>query len=896
MGLQPGTRVGPHEILTLLGRGGMGEVYRARDGALERDVAIKVLPEPLAIDPDRVARLRREAQVLAGLNNPHIAHIHGLEDANGLPALVLELVEGPTLAERLAEGVLARAEVIEIADQIADGLEAAHERGVIHRDLKPANVKITPEGVVKLLDFGLAKAVAGDRPAPDLSMVTTASAEAGEILGTAAYMSPEQARGRDVDKRTDIWAFGCVLFEMLSGRRPFAGDTLSDTIAGVLTRDPDWACLPADLPAPLLDLVRRCLQKDVRLRLRDIGDARLDLQDAKTAPAGGLAPNQPAGVTRRTALVALAGAAAGAVVTGALTTGRFRNVSPRRLTRFALVMPEGERHQTSFASRLGISRNGRLLAFNTATAGPTRVYVRSLEDLDSRPLKEAAGGFAPFFSPDHRSLGFVAAAGIRRAALTGGAPQVVCTVQPGFGGATWADGDTIYLVAETPGGLLGVPAAGGRPAEIAPLDAARGDFMFKFPQALPGGRAVLLTVASATIDSFDDASIEVVTVEGGGRKVLVQGGTAARYAAGHLLYARDGALMAVRFDPDRLEVTGQPFTAMEGLLMSRNTGQANFDVADTGDLVFIPGGAEGGARTLVWVDRDGTAEDVPVPARSFLHPRLSPDGRKLAIEIEGSRHDVHVYDFASGVLSNVTTDGISHWPIWSADGRNIGYRAGPMGRFQLWQVSADGSRPPQHVPAAGGSQSAGSYAPDGRAIAYTAMTPGSPPRVSIVPLDGDRTPRPLDDGKYAQGSPKFSPDGRWLAYCSAESGKPQIYVRAMPGPGAKVQVSADGGTDPVWRRSGGELFYRNGDAMMAVPVSTGDTFTNGRPLELWKGHYSHGMSSSCGPPGPTSSNYDVTADGRRFLMIKDADQDAAVSRQIVVVLGWADELGRLSSA
>jgi serine/threonine-protein kinase len=442
-----------------------------------------------------------------------------------------------------------------------------------------------------------------------------------------------------------------------------------------------------------------------------------------------------------------------------------------------------------------------------------------------------------------------------------------------------------------------VASAGGQPAELAPIDAASGDFMFKFPQALPGGKAVLLTVASTSIDSFDDASIAAVSVDSGKRKTLIEGGTFPRYAAGHLVYARNGALLAVRFDPDSLEVTGQPFTVMEGILMSRNTGQANFDIAATGDLTFIPGTAEGGTRTLVWVDRNGRPENVPMPARSYLHPRLSPDGHRLAIEIEGSSHDIHVYDFASGVLSNITTDGISHWPVWSPDGRDIGYRSGPMGRFELWQVPADRSRAPRQVPATGASQSAESYSPDGRAIAYTTMTPpGMQTRVNILPLEGDRTPRPLDDSKYAQGSPKFSPDGRWLAYCSNESGKPQVYVQALPGPGAKVQVSNDGGTVPVWKRSGGELFYRNGDSMIAVSVTTGPSFTSGRPRELWKGPYSHGMSSSCGPAGPTSSNYDVTADGERFLMVKDDDQDAAVSRQVVVVLGWAEELRRLSKA
>jgi serine/threonine-protein kinase len=709
-------------------------------------------------------------------------------------------------------------------------------------------------------------------------------------------MSPEQARGRPVDKRTDIWAFGCVLFEMLSSRRPFAGDTLSDTIAGILTREPDWNYLPVDLPTNISALMRRCLEKDIKRRLRDIGDARIELDDAKGAPADHITRGQPAAVTRRMAIAALAGAAAGAAATGAFTIGGFRTASPRQLTRFALAMPEGEVHMASFNGRLGISRNGRLLAYNTSPA-PTRLYIRSLDDLEAKLIKEATGGFAPFFSPDDRSIGFIAPPlGIRRAALSGGAPQTVCSLQPGFGGATWADDDTMYFVAETPGGLLRVTSSGGQPTELLPIDAASGDFMFKFPHALPGGKAVLLTVAAASIDSFDDASIVAVSVDSRKRKVLMEGGTYPRYAAGHLLYCRNGALLAVRFDPDRLEVTGQPFTAMDGILMSRNTGQANFDVADTGDLVFVPGQAEGGARSLVWVDREGKAERVPLPTQSYLHPRLSPDGHKLAIEIEGSSHDIYVYDFATGVLSNISTDGISHWPVWSADGRDIGYRSGPMGRFQLWQVPADRSRAPQQVHASGFSQSAGSYSPDGRAIAYTATGESGPPKVSIVSLQGDGTPRPLDDTKYAQGSPKFSPDGRWLAYCSNESGKPQVYVQALPGPGAKIQVSNDGGTDPVWRRSGGELFYRNGDGMMVVSVTTSPSFTSSRPRELWKGHYSHGMSSSCGPAGPTSSNYDVTADGERFLMVKDDDQDSAVSRQIVVVLGWAEELRRLSRA
>jgi Tol biopolymer transport system component len=342
-----------------------------------------------------------------------------------------------------------------------------------------------------------------------------------------------------------------------------------------------------------------------------------------------------------------------------------------------------------------------------------------------------------------------------------------------------------------------------------------------------------------------------------------------------------------------LQITGQPVIVLEGVLMSRNTGAANFDISGTGDLVFAPGICEGGARTLYWVDRNGHSEKLPLPAKSYLHPRISPDAHRLAIEIEGSNHDCYIYDFTSGVLSNITADGLSHWPLWSPDGKTIGYRSGSMGHFQLWQVPADRNHGPEQVLATGMSQSAESYSPDGHTLVYTATDPGSPVRIVAVPLQGDMKPQPLDNSTYAEGSPKFSPDGRWLAYCSNESGKPQVYVQAFPGPGPKTQVSNDGGTDPIWRRDGRELFYRNDDTMMAVPVSTASGFTAGRPQELWKGHYSHGMSSSCGPPGLSSSNYDVTSDGKRFLMIKDDDQDSATSREIIVVLDWTDELNRL---
>jgi dipeptidyl aminopeptidase/acylaminoacyl peptidase len=453
----------------------------------------------------------------------------------------------------------------------------------------------------------------------------------------------------------------------------------------------------------------------------------------------------------------------------------------------------------------------------------------------------------------------------------------------------------IYFVSEVPGGLVRVAAAGGEPKEVVKIDLAKGERQHRYPCALPGAKAILLTVGTADTETFDDAHIAVLNIETGQTKTLVEGGTHPRYSpSGHLLYARDAKVFAVRFDANRLETTGQAFPVLEDVLMSRNSGVANYDVSASGDLVYVLGVADKGERTLVWVDRNGNAEPLKLPLKAYLHPRISPDMRQLAVEIEGPNHNFYVYDFAREVLSHMTTDGVSHWPVWSPDGTQLVYRSGVMGHFKMWQIPADRSRPAAQLPGTGTSQSAESWSPDGHALAYTAITPEAGSHIMVESLEGDHESHPFADIKAAAGSPKFSPDGRWLAYCSNETKKPQVYVQAFPGPGPKTQVSSDGGTDPVWQRTGGELYFRNGDKMMAVKVSTASIFTAGHPRILWEGHYSHGMSTSCGPPGATSSNYDVTADGQRFLMIKDEAPDTAVSKQIVVVLGWADEVNRLS--
>jgi len=580
----------------------------------------------------------------------------------------------------------------------------------------------------------------------------------GAILGTAAYMSPEQARGKTVDKRTDIWAYGCVLYEMLTGRKAFAGETASDAIAAILEREPDWTKLPAAAPAPVPRLLRRCLEKDPSRRLRDIGDARLEVDDALSSPAQADL-QKPAIMTRRTAISALAGAAVGAA-TGIFAIRRYRGPVPRNLTRFSIAMPEGEFLRASFERHVAVSPDGNHIAHSA-----DNFYIRLLRDLKAVKVEGVAvsEGDAPFFSPDSRSLGFVLFEPnirIQRMALSGGAPTNICGVGS-VAGQTWADDDTIYFVSQMPGGVLGVPASGGQPKEVAKIDFASGEHQHRDPCALPGGKAVLFTVANADTETFDDARIAVFSLQTGHRKVLVEPGMHPRYSpSGHLVYARNGNLLAVRFDPQRLEVQGQPFTVLEGVLMSRNTGAANYDISASGDLIYAPGKADGGARTLFWVDRKGKAEAVPLPPRSYLHPRLSPDARLLAIEVEGPNHDFYVYDFARGVLSKMTTDGVSHWPVWSPDGSQLVYRSGPMGQFKLWHVAADRSRPPEQLPATGVAQSAESWSPDGTAIAYTASGIEIPPSIMVVSVEGGRPAQPFNPTKFEQGSPKFSPDGR----------------------------------------------------------------------------------------------------------------------------------------
>jgi eukaryotic-like serine/threonine-protein kinase len=907
-----GRRIGTFHISALLGRGGMGEVYRAHDTKLGRDVAIKVLPLAFTSDPGRLAAFEREARVVASLNHPHIAAIHGVEENDGIRGLVLELVEGDTLAERLTQASrngrrgLPRTEALNYARQIADALEAAHEKGITHRDLKPSNIKITPDGLIKLLDFGIAKVVSGDSPGIDFTRADTVTADGtggGVIVGTAGYMSPEQARGKPVDKRTDIWAFGCVLYEMFSGRMAFEGETASDTIAAILDRDPDWSTLPADTPRSVRRLLLRCLDKDPRQRLRDIGDARVEIEQIIRAPQDDVDPNgivQEARTWRRRTR----SAAAAAVLLGVVSAGLLwfviaqpnRSAGDSRVSRFSVDLPPDSWMVPTFNSNLALSADGTMLAL-TPLPGP--VSIRRLHTLDAEPLEVTQTfGFrgSPMFSPDGSSISFVQGNGIisksrpfLRVALSGGAATKL-TDYDNFHGGEWAQDGWIYWTANYPGGIVRIRESGGAVEPVTELDVKNGERSHRFAHLLPGGDALIYTVGFDGIDSYDDARIDLWDLKTRQKKTLITGGTSATYSpSGHLVYARAGKLFAVPFDAGRREVTGSAIEVVDGVMMSRNTGAAHFSISKRGDLAYAPGGVEGDSRTLVWVDRSGKLEPLPLQPASYLYPRIAPDGRSMAVEIEGPNHDFYFYDFARTVLSKVTTDGMSHNPVWSPDGKRLVYRSWQAGGMTMWSMNADRSGAAMRLDPTGTRQSPVSFSPDGKFLAFDQKDGETDSDALILPLGGG-PPVPLARTTSGEGSAKFSPDGRWIAYASTESGKPEIYVQPFPGLGPKIQISNAGGTDPVWRRTGGELYYRAANKMMMVTVvTTGPELRASAPKVLFEGAYYEGTGASCEMGGPSAANYDVSADGQRFLMVRDTTSDIAGTR-VVVVLNWSEEL------
>jgi serine/threonine-protein kinase len=911
-----GKSLSHYRIVDKLGQGGMGEVFLAHDTSLDRKVALKLLPGAFAADPERLARFEREARLLAALNHPNIAAIHGLEQSEGRRFIVMELAQGETLAHRMSRAPLPADEALEICRQIAEGLEAAQERGIVHRDLKPSNVMVSAEGRVKILDFGLAKALETG-PASDLSGTVTLEADAtrqGVILGTAPYMSPEQARGKPLDTRTDIWSFGCVLYETLAGKQAFPGTTTTDVLAKILEREPDWSLLPGTVTENLRCLLRRCLQKDPHRRLRSIGDARIELEDTLAGRIPQVVAAQPA--TRRPILIAaLAGLLLGILGAGLWIWSRAPAVVPAPVVRFSLDLPQGESFDPTWNPLLMFSPDGEILAYTPVVSGTRQTelmggmnmmmlgggdssmsFLRPLDRLESKWLADAPMMAIHAFSPDGRYV--LVQDGmrqvIRKAGLSGGAPVQFTSVDMAFRG-DWAPDGYYYWTNGYFSPIVRTPVSGGKQEQVTVLDLDKQERSHRHAQMLPGGKAIIFTVSHGGIDSFDDARIDVFTLDTKRRKTLLEGGFCPRYSrSGHIVYARGGSLYAAPFDEQRLEVTGSPFKVVEGVFMSTNTGAAHFDISSAGALAYLAGKPEGGERTLVWVDRHGKPTPLPLAPRSYVFPRISPDGRQLAFEIEGVNHDLYTYDPDRNVTTKITTDGLSHAPVWTPDGKHIAFRSWKAGTMTMWWMPSDRSGPEERLNTIGERQSVVSFSPDGRYISFNQMDTGITGNdIWILPMQGDRKPQPFAKSRFSEGSARFSPDGRWVAYCTDEPGENEIYVEPWPGPGPRIQVSSEGGSDPIWSRNGKELFYRKGDKMMVVAVTTQPTFSASKPRLLWEGHYSRGMSSSCGPPGTTEANYDVTSDGQRFLMIKDFDEDA-VSTRIVVVLNFAEELKRLS--
>jgi serine/threonine-protein kinase len=892
----------------------MGEVYKARDTKLGREVAIKILPDAFVADPERVARFQREAQLLAALNHPHIAGIHGLEESGGMRFLALELVDGENLAQRLGTtgAGLAVDEALRIARQIADALQAAHDKGIIHRDLKPANVMLTADGQVKVLDFGLAKldessaGLSGERAGMSHSpTLTLAATQAGMILGTAAYMAPEQARGRAADKRCDIWAFGCVLYEMLSGRKAFEGEDVTDTIAAVVRGEPDWTALPADVPDHIRALLKRCLLKDRKQRIPDISVALYIMDEARVEGADGSPERlalQKASLARGVQPNVFIAAGLAIAVVSVAVTWFVTRPAPQPLlpvTRFAIVPPPAQPLSIQGADRdIAISPDGSHVVYR-AGGGQLQLAIRRLDQLEALGLAGLSNPRVPFFSPDGHWIGFFDGAELKKVSITGGPAITLCRLTGANPrGASWGDDNTIIFATADPAtGLLSVPAGGGEPKVLTRPDAAQREGDHLFPSILPGGHGVLFTITSG---QTENAQVAVLDLKTGQRKTLVRGGSHAEYVeTGHLVYAAAGTLRAVRFDLARLEVVSDPVPVAEHVMVS-GTGAANFAISRHGTLVYVPGGAGTTTpRQLVWVDRKGHEEPVKAPLRAYASPRISPDGTRVALQILDQENDIWVWDLARQTPTRLTFDpAIDQQPVWTPDSRRIIFSSARSGISNLYWHAADGTGADQRLTTSTNLQFPNSVTPDGTHVVGYEVFPKTIPDVVQFALDGpaagrtgapaepaQRPSEPLVQTTFAEFNAEVSPDGRYLAYNSNESGQFEIYVRPYPKVNdGRWQVSTGGGTRPLWARNGRELFYIDAlNVLTAVPVQTTPAmFSAGNPAKVFDAKYAMPVSARA---------YDVSLDGQRFLMIKEGGSDEkATPASLVVVEHWFEEL------
>ena len=882
MTLAPGVRLGPYEVTARIGAGGMGEIYRATDTNLKRQVAIKVLPASLASDPGRLARFRREAELLAALNHPGIAAIYGLETADGTLALVMELVEGPTLADRIARGPLPIDEVVPIAKQITEAVEAAHEQGIIHRDLKPANIKVRDDGTVKVLDFGLAKAFdpVYEVPSPDLTasptMTSPAMTRAGVILGTAAYMAPEQAQGRKVDKRADIWAFGCILFEMLTGQAAFDGESVAEILGAVLKSEPDWSRLPVATPSPVQRLLRRALKKDVHHRLSDIRDARIEIEDGSTEavdPSVSIAtPTPRVGLTALTASIAIAATLIVVLAIPALRHVREQTASEIRVE---IVTPS-----TAAPLDFALSPDGRSIAFVASGDGPQRLWLRSLTTAEARVLVGTEGASFPFWSPNSRSIGFFAGGKLYRVDVAGGPPQAIANAAVGRGGAWNAEG-TIVFAPTAFGPLLKISVSGGEAVPVTHIDPPL-QTGHHFPQFLPDGRQFLYYTQGAS----EASGIYLSSLDGAVSTFLTAADSGTFLPPGSLIFGRQSVLFAQRLDVKRRELTGEPRRLADPVGSDGvAAGHGGFSVSAAGPIAYRA--VDAAVRQLTWFDRSDKAIGAAgEPKPSLNYPELSRDGRRVAVQLNVQNHpDIWLMDLARGGLTRFTFGpAINNAPVWSPDGTRIAFSSNRTGLNNLYVKPSSQTGTEQLLLETATIKYPRDWSPDGGFLLYSSDEPKSGRDLLALPISGsDRKPIPVATTPFVEDNGQFSPDGRWVAYETNESGnRVEVVVQPFPQPTGKWQVSNNGGVQPRWSSDGKELYFIAPDGkLMAVPVATsGTNFTAGTPVALFPARIAPGA-------GANKQQYAVSRDGR-FLINQPVEATAA--SPITLILNWNPNL------
>jgi len=881
MAFTAGTKFGPYEIAAPLGAGGMGEVYRARDTRLNRTVAIKVLPDHLADRVELRERFEREARTIASLNHPHICTLHDIGRESGTDYLVMEYVEGETLAARLRKGPLPVEQVLQYAIEIADALDKAHGKGITHRDLKPGNIMLTKSGA-KLLDFGLAKLKQEMAPAnAQFSQLPTANEPLtvqGTILGTLQYMAPEQLEGKEADARTDIFAFGVVVYEMATGKKAFEGKSQASLIAKILETDPaPISSLQPMTPAALDRVVKKCLAKEPDDRWQSARDLHDELKwiaegGAQAGIAGKVGRKRGALILAFVCVAVIAAATTWMLKPAALSTAK--NVAHVQVS-----LPSGDQLGTS-GLIVALSDDGTKLAYVGIRDGVQQVYVRALDDTEPKALAGTEGASNPFFSPDGQWIGFFARGKMEKIPIGGGVTAtIICDAVDSNGGASWGPDDTIVFTPSGLSGLWRVPAAGGAPRALTTLDLGKGEYSDRYPQILPGGKSAIFTAASGL--GWDESRIELLRLDTGERRVLIRGGRNGRYvSSGHLIYFRAGTLLAVPFDLSRLEVTSDtPVTVADGVLQGTGTASAEYAVSAAGTMAYIPasGGAHQFERRLVWVDRQGKADPLPAPTHAYGGGlALSPDGRQAIVAVGSGTDELWLYDLARGSLTQLTSEPSSSInPVWTPDGRRVVYRSNKAGTWNLYWRLADGSGSEERLTTDNEMDVPGSWSPDGKVLAFSALDPASGGDVGIwtLRMGGDGKPQPFlqTHTDYSVG-PQFSPDGHWLAYVANQSGGSQVYVQPYPGPGRRWQISTEGGSLPRWNPNSRELFYRNGNQTMVVDVALSPSFSAGKPRLLYEGPY-----------GP------VSHDGQRFLAIQGVEPEQPPT-QINLVLNWAEEL------